>query len=247
MSHVVVQVPGLPADIEVRRSTRRRRSVTAYREGGQTIVVVPHRMARSDIAPIVFELLGRLEARERKSRPSDAQLLARAAVLNKKYLDGTAVPASVRWVTNQNRRWGSCTPLDRTIRLSHRMQGMPDYVVDYVLVHELVHLLVEGHGPDFEALMERYDRLTQARSFLSGVDFATHHGLVADADRADDVDGPEQADEGTPRDDDEGSDTSDAETDTLVLNPPAPPTRSTTPTPNSRMRRMRDRPKDTLW
>ena len=53
-----------------------------------------------------------------------------------------AVPASVRWVTNQNGRWGSCTPADRTIRISHRIQDMPDWVIDYVLLHELAHLVV---------------------------------------------------------------------------------------------------------
>ena len=42
-------------------------------------------------------------------------------------------PTSVRWVTNQNTRWGSCTPAEGSIRLSHRLQGMPEYVVDYVL------------------------------------------------------------------------------------------------------------------
>ena len=247
MSHVIVEIPGLPADVQVRRSTRRRRSVTAYREGGQTIVVVPHRMARSDIAPIVYELLGRLEARERKRRPSDAQLHARAELLNKKYLDGTAIPASVRWVTNQNRRWGSCTPLDRTIRLSHRLQDMPDYVIDYVLVHELVHLLVEGHGPDFEALMRRYDRLIEARAFLSGVDFATHQGPVPDGDRGDDVDSVDQDDDVLPDGDDSGSDTDAVATDEVLLNPPAQPTRSPSPSPSSRLRRMRARQKDTLW
>ena len=55
------------------------------------------------------------------------------------------MPASVRWVTNQNARWGSCTPGDRTIRLSDRLQQMPGWVVDYVLVHELAHLLEAGH------------------------------------------------------------------------------------------------------
>jgi len=235
MSHVVVQIPGLPADVEVRRSTRRRRSVTAYREAGLTIVVVPHRMARSDITPIVYELLGRLEARERKARPSDAQLHARADLLNKKYLEGTAVPASVRWVTNQNRRWGSCTPLDRTIRLSHRMQGMPEYVVDYVLVHELIHLLVEGHGSDFEALMLRYDRLVEARAFLAGVDYGTHQG-------------PPRHDDGVDHGDDEGAPNSGAiSTDEVLLNPPAQPTRPTRPSPGSRLRRMRPRQNDTLW
>ena len=236
MSHVVVQIPGLPADVEVRRSTRRRRSVTAYREAGLTIVVVPHRMARGDITPIVYELLGRLEARERKARPSDAQLHARADVLNKKYLEGTAVPASVRWVTNQNRRWGSCTPLDRTIRLSHRMQGMPEYVVDYVLVHELIHLLVEGHGADFEALMQRYDRIVEARAFLAGVDFGTHQGPVRQSDEPGDGD----ADEATPA-------LPAVSADEVLLNPPAQPTRPKRPSPGSRLRRMRPRQNDTLW
>ena len=49
------------------------------------------------------------------------------------YFDGRARPNSVRWVTNQNTRWGSCTPSEGSIRLSHRLQGMPEYVVDYVL------------------------------------------------------------------------------------------------------------------
>ena len=56
------------------------------------------------------------------------------------------MPASVRWVTNQNGRWGSCTPADRTIRISHRIQDMPDWVIDYVLLHELAHLIVPSHN-----------------------------------------------------------------------------------------------------
>ena len=43
------------------------------------------------------------------------------------HLDGVARPASVRWVSNQHQRWGSCTPVDGTIRLSDRMRGMPDH------------------------------------------------------------------------------------------------------------------------
>jgi hypothetical protein len=242
MSHVVVQIPGLPPEIEVRRSTRRRRSVTAYRENGQTIVVVPHRMARADIAPIVYELMGRLEARERKARPSDADLHARADFLNKKYLDGTAVPASVRWVRNQNRRWGSCTPIDRTIRLSHRMQGMPEYVIDYVLVHELVHLLVEGHGSDFEQLMMRYDRVLEARAFLLGVDFGTHQ--VPRSGDDDPVDGAEVADDRAGEFD--GASPADS-TDEVLVNPPIQPARPNRSSLGSRARRLRPRQNDTLW
>ena len=185
MTQRVVEIPGLPEGVEVRRSTRRRRSVTAYREAGRTIVVVPARMSRAEIVPYVEELVGRLAQRERRGRRTDAQLQARAALLSRRHLDGRAVPSSVRWVGNQRRRWGSCTPADGTIRLSDRLVAMPEYVVDYVLVHELVHLLVSDHGPAFEAWMAHYPRLDEARAFLAGVDHATGHGLGSEPDGGD--------------------------------------------------------------
>jgi len=177
MSHTVVEIPGLPPGVEVRRSARRRRSVTAYREGGVVIVVVPARMGRADILTYVDELVGRLEARERRARRTDDELHARAVELSARYLDDRATPTSVRWVSNQRRRWGSCTPADRAIRLSDRLQTMPAHVSDYVLLHELVHLLVPGHGPDFEAWMTRYPRLLEARAFLAGVDHTLGEGV----------------------------------------------------------------------
>ena len=97
-----------------------------------------------------------------------SSLLERAAKLNDLYLGGLAVPASVRWVTNQNARWGSCTPGDRTIRLSDRLQKVPGWVVDYVLVHELAHLLESGHTPAFWAWVDRYPRADKAKGYLEG-------------------------------------------------------------------------------
>ncbi len=64
------------------------------------------------------------------------------------------------------------TPLD-VCRLSRRLSGMPEYVVDYVLLHELVHLLVPGHGPSFWAELAGYPRLERAKGFLEGVTAAT--------------------------------------------------------------------------
>lgn len=185
MSQHVVEIPGLPPDVEVRRSTRRRRSVTAYREDGRTIVVVPHRMSRADIKPYVEELVGKLAAREKRSARSDDQLMARARLLSRRHLDGRAEPSTVRFVSNQKKRWGSCTPLDGSIRLSDRLHSMPEHVVDYVLLHELVHLLVANHGPDFEAWMTRYPRLLESRAFLAGVDHATGLGLRTEPDEDD--------------------------------------------------------------
>ena len=71
---------------------------------------------------------------------------ARAAHLSAAYLGGRAQPASVRWVSNQESRWGSCTPAEGSIRISDKVRGMPGWVLDYVLLHELAHLIEPGHG-----------------------------------------------------------------------------------------------------
>jgi len=157
------------AQVEVRRSARRRRTVSAYRDGDRTVVLIPARMSRAEERSWVSVMLERLAKQDQKLRPSDADLLARATELSRRWLGGRAAPSSVRWVANQGSRWGSCTPVDRTIRLSSRLQGMPPWVVDYVLVHELAHLLVPGHGPEFWAEVDRFPRTERARGYLEGV------------------------------------------------------------------------------
>ncbi|RKN47115.1 M48 family metallopeptidase [Streptomyces hoynatensis] len=155
--------------VEVRRSSRRRRTVSAYREGDRTIVMIPARMTADEERRWVSVMLDKLAAQEDRRILDDDDLRRRAAELSDRYLQGRARPDSVRWVTNQNARWGSCTPALGSIRLSHRLQGMPEYVVDYVLLHELAHLLVPGHGPGFWRLLDRYPRTERARGFLEGV------------------------------------------------------------------------------
>lgn len=155
--------------VEVRRSPRRRRTVSAYREDGRTVVLIPARMSRAEERRWVEAMVHRLAEQERRRRPSDAALRERARDLGERYLDGRAAPTSVRWVENQGSRWGSCTPIDGTIRLSARLRGMPRYVVDYVLLHELAHLIVPGHGAKFWALLAAYPKTERARGYLDGV------------------------------------------------------------------------------
>ncbi|MFD3451587.1 M48 family metallopeptidase [Streptomyces sp. NPDC058691] len=155
--------------VEVRRSARRRRTVSAYREGDVTVVLIPARMSVAEEKRWVTVMLDKLAAQESRKMLGDEQLAARAAQLSAQYLGGRAAPRTVRWVTNQNSRWGSCTPAEGSIRLSHRLQGMPEYVIDYVLLHELAHLLVPGHGPDFWKVLESYPRTERARGYLEGV------------------------------------------------------------------------------
>jgi predicted metal-dependent hydrolase len=170
------------AEIEVRRSARRRRTVSAYRDGSRIVVLIPARFSRREEADWVGRMVRDVEAREDRARQrgpaaSDDALLSRAEALNRSYFDGRAGPASIRWVDTMTSRWASCTTVDRTIRMSSRLRGFPSWVVDYVIVHELAHLLAPGHGPDFWALVSRYDRAERARGFLDGHSMATRSGI----------------------------------------------------------------------
>jgi predicted metal-dependent hydrolase len=155
--------------VEIRRSARRKRTVRAYREGDTIIVLMPANLSRAVEQEHVRSLVERLDRREQRVRPSDDELMARAAELSRQWFDGAAVPSSVRWVTNMDKRWGSCSSGDRSIRLSHRLRGMPPYVVDYVLVHELAHLIEANHSRRFWALVDAFPHATQAKGFLEGV------------------------------------------------------------------------------
>lgn len=189
--------------VEVRRSRRRRRTVTAYREGQTVVVLVPASMSRADERRHVDALVARLLAREARDQAptGDEALVLRAAELGRRYLApqlGSApVPARVTWVGNQRRRWGSCTPAEGTIRLSDRLRPMPVWVRDYVLLHELVHLVEANHTPRFHALVATYPDADRARGYLEGYSAAARLEIdqgpeaEAEAEAEDDgVDGP---------------------------------------------------------
>jgi hypothetical protein len=189
--------PGTPDEpqIEVRRSGRRRSTVTAYREGGRTVVLIPARFTRAQEREWVSRMLSRLSAQERRRRPGDDELMARAQTLSERHLRGLATPERVSWVSNQNSRWGSCTPADRSIRLSTRLLGMPAWVLDYVLLHELAHLIQPGHGPSFWSLLDTYPRTERARGFLEG--FAAARDLPVEEDDQEENDHEDDPLEGT--------------------------------------------------
>ena len=112
-------------------------------------------------------------------------LQARAHDLSRRYLGAAAVPESVRWVTNQQARWGSCTPAKASIRVSHRLRGAPGWVLDYVLIHELAHLLVATHDEHFWRLVAGYPQAERAKGFLEGVVAAEHLDLTGLSGSAD--------------------------------------------------------------
>jgi predicted metal-dependent hydrolase len=83
------------------------------------------------------------------------------------YNDGI-LPASVRWVTNQQARWASCSPGSREIRVSSRLRQCPEWVIDAVLVHELAHLQEADHSARFYELADRHPRQQDSALYLDG-------------------------------------------------------------------------------
>ena len=187
--------PGPEPVVEVRRSARRRRTVSAHREGDRVVVLVPARLSAAEERRWVTRMVERLAGSEARRRPSDDALLARATRLSTRYLGGRAVPRSVRWSTSQQHRWGSCTPADGSVRISERAKGLPGWVLDYVVLHELAHLLVASHGAEFWAELAVYPRTERARGFLEGYDTAARG---AHDEHEHDEHDPQEPGEGSP-------------------------------------------------
>ena len=166
-----MKTPAEQADwpIQVIRSARRRRTVGARLENGVLIIRAPEAMTDEDLAPFIENLKKRVQRRSSRLPQSDQELERRAREFNRKYFDGELAWHSVRYVTNQNSRFGSCTPDDGTIRISHRLASMPAWVRDYVLVHELTHLIERNHGPSFWRIVNRYPLAERARGYLMAV------------------------------------------------------------------------------
>jgi hypothetical protein len=154
--------------VEVRISARRKKTSEAHWEGDRIVVYLPAHLDAATRTSTVDWLVQRLMTRYRfPSTLSDDDLLQRAIDLSERYLVGER-PSSVRWVTNQTARWGSCSYYSGDIRLSQRLCVVPGWVLDSVLVHELAHLTYPDHSPDFHRLAGGYPRHDEAGVFLAG-------------------------------------------------------------------------------
>jgi hypothetical protein len=155
--------------VRIVRSDRRRRTISArlVEDGKVLEVLAPADATDRELAPIIEKLKGRvLRQVERRDTADDQALARRASELNRQFFDGKLRWTEIRYVTNQQHRYGSCTPATGAIRISHRVATMPAWVRDYIIVHELAHLREANHGPRFWKLVERYPRVERARGYL---------------------------------------------------------------------------------
>jgi hypothetical protein len=171
-------------EVEIRASSRRKKTGTAHWSGSRIVVQIPARLRGRERVAFVDDLVVRLLTQRPQSSAGDATLEERAVVLAELYNDGV-LPSSVRWVNNQQARWASCSPASREIRVSSRLRQCPEWVIDAVLVHELAHLQEADHSTQFYAIADRHPRQVDSALFLEG--YALGLGLrieESDVDRA---------------------------------------------------------------
>jgi len=166
-------LPGITeGEIGVIRSTRRKKNISAYRQGGRIVVSIPARMSKADERAMVPEMVAKIRAQEAAITMSEEALAARIDELLSELAPEIAVrPISVAWRAMRE-RWGSCTSVDRTIRISDRLKGAPEYALDYVLFHEAIHLQFFDHGAEFKAMLERFPKAELASAYLDGYEAA---------------------------------------------------------------------------
>ena len=155
-------------EFRVVRSSRRKRTLNAFRQNGVIEIHIPDRLSRRQEFEMIPEMIDLVLKRENRLRKSDSALLELSDLVLVEFLpEFSERPLSVAWRVMRE-RWGSCTTVDRTIRISERLNGAPDYVIRYVLFHELIHLRIAGHGDDFYEYLARYPEKERAEAFLEG-------------------------------------------------------------------------------
>lgn len=156
-------------EVQVIRSPRRKKTVAARIAGDVLQVRAPVGLSDDELNAIIAKLRARLEREHERRRTADNKELAeRFDTLNRRFFGGRLRVRRLCYVTNQERRFGSCSPQQGVIRISHRVASMPGWVRDYVLVHEMAHLIEPNHSPRFWELVNRFPRAERARGFLIG-------------------------------------------------------------------------------
>jgi len=156
-------------NVEIIRSKRRKNTIQAKFVGEKLYIYLPSRMTESEEKKWIDKMIKWSKRhKKRKELNGNTELLKRAQQLNKMYFDGS-LDFSIKFVTNQNTRFGSCTSATRSIRISDRLAKMPRWVQDYVIIHELAHILHPNHTKRFWEKVNQYKYAERAKGYLIAV------------------------------------------------------------------------------
>ncbi len=153
-------------DVRIIRSPKRKKTVSAKLCGNELLIRLPSGLSKSEEARWIEKMSRRMDRERQKHEPDSDALVKRANELNRRYFNGRLKINSIKYVTNQNSVFGSCTPSRGTIRISHRVAEMPQWVNDYLIIHEMAHLVHPDHSNAFWDVVNRYRYTERARGYL---------------------------------------------------------------------------------
>ncbi len=154
-------------EIKVIRSPDRKKTIQAKMVGETLVVYLPLGMHREEERKLIEKMKQKIEKKRLKSQINKNDYLKkRFDELNIKHFQQKLKVNSIEFVTNQERKRGSCTPANGTIRISHKLLDMPRWVLDYVIMHEMTHLVHPNHSKDFWVKVGEYKYTERARGFL---------------------------------------------------------------------------------
>lgn len=153
--------------VKILRSKKRRRSVSARMVKDILIVRAPENIPETRLQEVIAGLKARIERRRLKEELNKNENLAsRAEKLNKRFFENKLQVNSIEYVTGQRSKFGCCNFRTGSIRISHRISGMPQWVRDYVIIHELAHLVTPDHSRVFWDIVNRYKLAERAKGYL---------------------------------------------------------------------------------
>lgn len=158
---------GIKMEVQIVRSRRRKRTVSARVVEDTLLVQAPLALSGERLGKIIADFKSRFERRKIKEALDRREDLKEvAAGLNEKYFGNKLKINSIQYVTGQNSRFGCCHYRTANIRISHRIGAMPAWVRDYVLIHEMAHLIEPNHSKAFWDMVSRYRLAERARGFM---------------------------------------------------------------------------------
>jgi len=188
--HTIRDSKGAEHIVIIERDRRLKKSARWLRETDGTILLrVPYRIPRSQVEPLLNDVaksVDRQVLRRRRTPRTDDDLQERAQHINKTFFGNAIQWAAIRWVSNMERRLGSCTnggPTDGHIRISERIREWPQYVIDYVIAHELAHRVHPNHSNAFwNFLRQSYPLTERARGFVQGHRYSLGESMEEEQD-----------------------------------------------------------------
>lgn len=156
--------------IKILRSKKRRRSVSARLVKDILVVRAPENMPEVRLQEVIAGLKARIERKHLKEELNKSEnLTSRAEEFNRRYFENKLKVNSIKYVTGQESKFGCCNFRTGSIRISHRISSMPQWVRDYVIIHELAHLVTPDHSQVFWGIVNRYKLAERAKGYLIAV------------------------------------------------------------------------------